>query len=194
MQKYLVLATVALVGASFGGCRRAAEIADTQIAEALANQAISGYHQAAVNVSINDHSFSVSCAQGGTLDWSEVDQNGEICYSTSSKECTFEVQGASLTLSGPYTVCGYPVAAEDSDGATDLEGTTLTISGSIQASTESLDSRECNYDLKLENTAVTGADNSITVSTNISGTMCGNEIRDTGVSVSVSGSISASGG
>jgi uncharacterized membrane protein len=193
MKKYLALATAAVAVSSLAGCK-AKEIAETQIAEALATQAISGYHQAAVNLTINNHSFSVSCAQGGTLDWSEKDDNGTICYSTESKECTFEVQNASLTLAGPYTVCGYPVAAEDSAGAEDLDGQTLTITGSVSASTENLATRQCDYSLTMSNMKVTGADDSLTVTTDITGTMCGKELRDLGVSVSVSGSISASGG
>jgi hypothetical protein len=203
MKKFATLVGMMLVlpvaTSSLVSCRKASEVLEAsgeEIAEALANQAISGYHTAAVDVTINNHSFSVACAEGGTLDWSEKDENGTICYSTDAKSCSFTVGSKTLTLSGPYKVCGFPVPAEDSDGASDLVGKTLTVTGSISASGETssgetLTSRSCDYDLTLSNIAVSGSDNSLTVATDISGTMCGDHGFSVSTSFSVSGSISA---
>jgi hypothetical protein len=194
MKKLMKVAGIALmlplVASALSGCRRgdAAEIAQEDIAEAIANQAISTYNQASIDVTVNDKTVGFNCTQGGTLTWAELDSSGEICYVTTSNGCTMAGRYGSITLSGDYSVCGFPATYQDGS-VQDLDGKTLYIEGDIQAASANHTSRTCSYDLELTTISITGDGSSLTFTSGVSGTMCGDRGFESELSFTIAGSV-----
>ena len=181
-----------LAATSLSGCRRngqLAEIAAEDLAEAVANQAISTYNTAALEVTVNGRSLGFDCSQGGTLTWAEMDSTGEICYVTTSNGCTMSGNYGTISLTGDYSVCGFPATYDEANGVQDLDGRTLYIEGSVQASARDHESRTCEYDLTLERISVTGTGDSATFSSSVSGTMCGDRGFSGSISFTVGGAV-----
>lgn len=177
-----LLAVVALMplALSSAGCRVAKELAEDEIAEALANQMVSSYHAMSVELEVtgsggNTVSMGISCADGGELDWSEFDSSGAICYRTVSNGCTFEVANRSFSISGEYEACGFPPTVS-ADGGTvtveDLDGQSISIKGSTTVDSEEFEARTCSYELTMDSISVTANGDSVTVESSISGSIC----------------------
>lgn len=178
------LALLAPLAVSSVGCRAAKELAEDEIAEAIANQMVSSYHAMSVELEVtgsggNSINMGISCADGGELDWSEVDSSGLVCYRTVSNGCTFEVASRSFSVSGNYEACGFAPTVSTEDGAVtveDLDGKSITITGETTVDSENFEARTCEYELTMDSVSVSVGDETVNVESAISGTICGGEV------------------
>lgn len=175
MNRLVVLATVLAIPAtlSLGGCRGGAvkELTEQQVAEALVSQSISTYNEVAVSVSVNDRSVDMSCASGGSVEWSETSTSeSEVCYTTDSRGCAFATgNGRSFTVEGESTLCGSDDFAV-SEGEV-YSGQDFRIAGNASVDTESTEPRSCDYDLAVSNAVTRDGGSSYDVT--VEGTLCG---------------------
>ena len=185
----LVAASAAAL--TLNGCGgKAKEVTQEQIAEAVANQAISAYYTTSTTLSNqNGQSLTFSCTKGGSFTWDSYESNGSLCFDTESKGCVISTAGGSITIDGGYTACGFPPSLSEEGGLEDLDGKTLTIEGDIAASNASGASASCDYNLQL--TAIDATDNgdTVTFSSGVTGTLCDSRNVDISVSFTVTDNV-----
>lgn len=177
------------------GCGKLKEFTEEELAEAVANQMVSSYNAMSVEVSVtgnngNTASFGISCAESGTLSWAEFEEAGEICYAASSNSCTYSVGNRSFTVDGEYEACGFPPSiSTDGETATmeDLDGRTLYVTGSVTVSSANFSSSTCDYDLTVSNLQVDASGDEVSVSSSISGSLCGRREIDITRTLTVNG-------
>lgn len=196
MKKILyILIAFSLILSGCGGKAKEAiqEFAYEELAEALAKGAISSYHEVSVNVTLNGQEVSLSCSRGGSLSCSDENCAAEnisgICFNTTLEGCQIVGENTNFILEGHSSLCGNFPPPEESDGVEKLNGTTLTLDGSVTADGENFDPKTCNYSLTLSNITVNSEEGSLTVSLKISGKVCGSERVSVEISFKVEGTV-----
>ncbi len=181
------VAGLLLAGCPGGGGGTVAELTEEQVAEAMTNQAISAYYETSLSLdTANGDGINIACNKGGTLTWAELDTNGEICYQAQSNGCTVSGTYGSMTLQGGYSICGFPKTISEDGQISDIDGTTLYLDGNITATSDNGTSKTCEYDLDLTQIQITDNAGTVTFSSGISGSFCG----DRGFSMETSFTVS----
>lgn len=182
---------------SLAGCGKLKEFTEEELAEAVANQMVSSYHAMSVELSVtggngNTVNLGIACEESGELTWAEYQEQGEICYTATSNGCTYSVGNREFSVTGTYEACGFPPSiSTEGDAAQieDLDGRTLYINGEVTVSSANFESSTCDYSLEISGITVSGSEGSHTVSSSISGDMCGRRQIDVDTSITVNNSF-----
>jgi hypothetical protein len=182
-----------IAGTGCPGGGTVAEPTEEQVAEAVANQAISAYYETSFDATTGTGAtIGVACTRGGELTWAEKDVNGEVCYQATSNGCVVDGAYGTITLQGDYTICGFPATIEEGGTIQDLDGKTLYLDGNLTATNEDGMTKTCDYNLDLEKISVTTTGETVTFGSSITGTLCSGRDINLDTSFTVSGQMEVS--
>lgn len=130
---------------------------------------------------------ALECAKGGSLSWNEVvdvddeNENSEICYNISSRNCAFEYDNLSLVLEGDYRVCGFPSYIDElGNEFSAIYSAELTLEGRISfilyknnaaSGSSEYEPFDYSYNILFDNISMEKTSNLTQIKTNISGVL-----------------------